>query len=104
MRRGHLAHRATKGVGAQRKGHVGTQRGGAICQPGEGVLGETKPADAWTCEFQPLEPQESKFLLFKLCSLGCFVIAALANEYASPAGRFLKLMLLNILQCLLHPH
>lgn len=45
----------------------------------ESLSEETNPADTLILDFQPLESWENKFLLVKLPSLRCFVMAALAN-------------------------
>lgn len=53
-----------------------TQReGGAMCKL-RGVSEETRPADTLTFDFQPPEPWENAFLLFKPASLWYFVLAA----------------------------
>lgn len=70
----------------QRKGHVGIQWKATVCKPrreSESSV-ETKSADTLILDFQPPEMQENNFLLCKLLSPWCFVLATQANKCICP--------------------
>ena len=58
----------------QRKGHVRRQQ---ESKPKKDTLPKTNPANTLILDFQPTEPWEIKFLLFKPLSLWCFVMEGL---------------------------
>ena len=86
---------------AQRKGPVRTQQESPVCKPGRALSSETKFATPWSWTSSLQNCEKINFLLFKLPSLWCFVIASWAGWYSGKA-RFAtphlcapKLMLLH---------